>query len=434
MIPDPIIYPCKEYEDVAVSLADLLVDGRVDVFSEVTSRGFFDIDFRRGEIVLRSKSFIGLIPINPRVTIHVTPKVPVGNILYLVHRAGESLTFLPDYIRKYQHEPLIVDRAEEIFASALIDCLLGIERSGLLRRYVPQLTERGWRGRILMSPTISRHIARGDRFNQTREVTEFSVDISENQVLKETIGRVLRRLTNLKDVEIREVVMKAMPLSRLFDRVSPSPSLSGNAALIRRLIHRLPASHKHYERSLWLCYFIASRQGLCLESFGPARLESVVINLATVFESYVRTLLQENVGKLVPGCRITDGNRRPVPLFRQGRNYSVAPDIYLSLNGRPFSILDAKYKPDPTRADRYEALAFCEALQVKCIIFVAPLVADEGETSLYGVTPGGIEMYEARFDLNATDVFQEEKRFLSSLSAIVSQHAAKPAVGMSVAS
>ena len=127
---EPTVYPCHEHGAICVPLNDLIVDGKLSIFPEVQGKGYFDIDFRGAELVLKAKNHVGLIPINSRVQIHVTPKVPIANLLYLVQRAKRAIKYLPGFFRSYKMEPLILDRAEELFARALLECLLGIERGG----------------------------------------------------------------------------------------------------------------------------------------------------------------------------------------------------------------------------------------------------------------------------------------------------------------
>ena len=172
-------YPCQEHGEIAVPISDLMIAGQLEIFPEVTGRGFFDIDFRRGQLILVAKGFVGLIPVNSRISIHVTPRCPVDNVLYLVQRAKRVLEYLPGHNRTYQFKKLPDGRAEELFTATLLDCLIEIERNGLMHRYVSYVTDYGWRGRLLVAPTVNNYITRGIRYRQTREVTELSTDIPE---------------------------------------------------------------------------------------------------------------------------------------------------------------------------------------------------------------------------------------------------------------
>src|SRR6185437_5097257 len=93
--------------------------------------------------------------------------------------------------------------------------------------------------------------------------------------------------------------------------------------------------------------------------------------------------------------------------------------MYLLNRGRTIAVLDAKYKPAVKAADRYEILAFCEALQAKCAIFLSPTDQSTGSAAFIGRTPGGIEMHEVRIALSASDILDEENKVLDGVRGIV---------------
>lgn len=413
-------YPCQEHDEVSVPITELLVEGKVEVFPEVTGRGFFDIDFRRGQLVLIAKSYVGLIPINPRVSIHVMPRMPIDNVLYLVQKAKKAVQYLPGYDRNYRIERLPSGRSEELFAASLLECLIDVERNGLIHRYVSYETNYGWRGRVLLSHTVSRHRSKGILFRQAHQLTELSVDIPENQIIKDTLMHIARYFSQFPEKESKKSARRAATLLQMFDRVS---NVSGQRlALARQCLHgikRLPGDHRAYEPILWLCYLIVTRQGVSIESFGPARIQSMVVNLADIFESYVRQVIRESLETVLSGSTLKDGNRHQVRLFTQGGNQVVKPDIYIEKAGVSPIVLDAKYKPALRSADRYEVLAFCEALQSKLAIFISPKDTGQPGSSFLGRTRGGIDMHEIRIDLSATDILAEEKCFLTRIRSVL---------------
>ncbi len=419
MLP-PKVYPCQEHGEVSVPITEVILDGKVELFPEVSGRGFFDIDFRAGRLVLIAKGYIGLIPLNDRVSIHVTPRVPVDNVLYLVQRAHKAVEYLPGYERTYRVERLPSGRSEELFAATLIACLVSIERSGLMRRYVSFDVDRGLRGRVLMAPTVNRFIAKGVRFHQTRRVTELSTDIPENRVIKEMLTHVIRYFSQLPSKIARENASRAATLYQMFDSVSNI--VGGREEMARQCLlsmKRIPGDFRGYERILWLCYLIATRQGVSLEAFGPAKIETMVVNLSDIFEGYVREVIRDRIAAFFPGGMVRDGNKDAVPLYVQGRDHKAKPDIYLLKAGRSPIVLDAKYKPQLSAADRYEVLAFCEALQSKLAIFVSPGEPGKPKSAFMGRTPGGIALHEISIDLGAEDILAEEGLFIERLRVIV---------------
>ncbi|WP_419189002.1 5-methylcytosine restriction system specificity protein McrC [Stieleria marina] len=414
------MYPCLEHGEVVVPIENLIVDGKIDVFPEITGRGYFDIDYRGGELRLIAKSYIGVIPINSRVAIHVRPRFPIENALYLVQKAKKSLGALPSHLRKYAAEPLKAGSAEDLFGRAVIEALSVVQRDGLLRQYVTKETTHGFRGRIQFGKSVSRFIAKGYRYRHVRDVSFLTSDLPENRLVKHTLEHLVRYLQQLTGKDSISLATHASRLVELFDTVSP---LAENAEKASRQVAgqivKLPGSHRAYERLLWLCYLIATQQGVSLESFGKVQIESLVIRLDDVFEAYVRELIQEQISGILPGGQVFDGNVHRVPLYVHGGDNQVKPDIYIRKPGVRPIVLDAKYKPKLKAADRYEVLAFCEALQSKLAIFISPSNRSESGSRFLGVTAGGVELHELKIDLGRRDIESAESEFVNNIRMTV---------------
>ena len=76
------VFPCREFEPVDVPLDLLMSNGQLRLYPE--AENYFDLDYRAGRLVVAPKSYVGLIPINDRVAIHVLPRFPIDNIFYLL--------------------------------------------------------------------------------------------------------------------------------------------------------------------------------------------------------------------------------------------------------------------------------------------------------------------------------------------------------------
>jgi len=185
------------------------------------------------------------------------------------------------------------------------------------------------------------------------------------------------------------------------------------------LMRSLPSTHRFYEPALWLSYLISTRSGVSMETTGRARFESVIIDVSLVFENYVRKICLERAASHLGGCEILDGNRWPVPLFVTSAKHTVHPDLYFRRGGRIVAVADTKYKPEPTTQDRYELLAFCEALGVNNAAFVCPRAGSEPASVHYGTTKSGRRLDVLRIDLALRDMGPEEDRFATSLGRIL---------------
>jgi len=408
---------CKEYETLAVPLREIMdADGRLDIYPEVSAKGYFDIDFTEGRLVLKSRGVVGLIPISDRVTIHVLPRAPIGNIIYMVWRAGQKLTGLETFVRGYQEEWATIENPETVYFDTFLRTLREVRRTGLLRRYRGQESTTEMRGRLLLNQTVSRFRSHGIAHQHVFSVFDHSIDIPENRILKHTAERLANHFRSDTSTHGKEVHAELRGLLAQFGqvdalRVQPEDVARQTAPLVRGL----PNSHYFYEPALWLSYLIATKSGVVMEKTGRARFETVLIDVATVFESYVRKLCEEAAATDLGGCRVYDGNKLTVSLFADHSRFPTKPDIYFKRGGIALAITDMKYKPSLKAEDRYEILGFCEALNVNIAAFVCPRFAAEPDVSLHGTTSGGKKIYVLSLDLAAKDMAAEEKRFTKLL-------------------
>jgi len=146
--------------------------------------------------------------------------------------------------------------------------------------------------------------------------------------------------------------------------------------------------------------------------------DTFVVNMADVFEDYIRLLVATSAEKIGAGTKAKNGNIDQVNLFVDGGGHKVKPDIYLQRGGTNLAVLDAKYKPTLKSADRYEVLAFCEALGAKKAILISP---SEGHTAplLMGKTQGSVEMWLIKIDLSAIDINAAEQQFIQEISQVL---------------
>lgn len=412
-------YPCEEFGEVAVPLSDLLTNGELDIYPEVASRGYFDIAYRRGSLILNAKRFVGLIPISDKVAIHVHPRAPIANLMWLIWRSGAKLPRLEGVIRGYATRSGDIDTPEALYVDVFVGALEKMASGFVLKRYRRDETENEWNGRLNISRSVGRFYSRGVKHRHVFEPTELTADNLENQIIKHTAVRLLRHLgqspTRTKNELARRLSNAIAPLRSVDDR-------SIYAALIAketpRLLRGLSAAYAHYETPLWLAYLIATNSGVVVERFGPTRLESLVINVAEVFEAYVRRVCVE-AQRDVLDCRVEDGNERPLRLFAQGGSFPIKPDIYFVRGGTIPAVADAKYKQKPSEEDRYALLAYCEATGAQRGAFILPAEAGRSENEYSGTSLGGKRIEVIRVNLAAPDLRVEEARFLTSIGSLL---------------
>ena len=83
------------------------------------------------------------------------------------------------------------------------------------------------------------------------------------------------------------------------------------------------------------------------------------------------------------------------------------------------ALLDVKYKPDPKEQDRYEVIAFMDAMGVDIGGFICP--ANCIDTNRYlGTTCTGKQMFSLRYNLAATDLNDESDRLKENVLKMIS--------------
>ncbi len=274
-------------------------------------------------------------------------------------------------------------------------------------------------GSLDLPATVGQFRSRGIRYVSVWGDTEFTASVRENQLLKAAMTRVLGYFSTSDDRDLKQLSRTAAEILFLLDGVpSLDPWERFSEAEVVQMVSRLPNLHRKYGSVLWLSYLIHAKRGISVDAVGAAEFNTFVVNLADVFEDYVRVLVASRIGELVPGGRVLDGNIDQVRLFKHGDASMVKPDIYVMKGRQPLLVMDAKYKPQIKASDRYEVLAFCEALGVSKAILLLPGDADQ-PAQLLGVTPGGTELQMVKLNLGAVDMNAAEASFIKIIASVI---------------
>lgn len=407
------IFPCREFDPVEVPIDQLVLNGKLTVYPE--SEKYFDIDYRAGHLVVAAKSNVGLIPVNDRVAIHVIPRFPIDNLFYILQRSSATLRFIDGHVRTYKIEDTIGSDPISLIGDQLLAASKRALMAGILKRYVEIEESAPFHGSLDIGATVSTYRCRGIGYRHVWTSTEQTEDIFENKIISSALTRLLGFYSMQSG---SRTTLKLGMLRRLlvhFDAVAPlEKDVNVREMDLARVIRALPNCHRDYASILWLSYLIHARRGLSIESVGRVAFDTFVVNLADVFEDYVRLLVAEGLGAKGKPYSVKNGNVDQVPLFIHGASHVVKPDIFLIKGEAPVAVLDAKYKPQAKASDRYEVLAFCEALRVKKAFILSP-GTENSDCELIGRTAGGVELYLARINLADKSMSAAEISFLEKI-------------------
>lgn len=409
------IIECEEFGEIELELERLMVNGEIKLDNRIVEKGFLNISLVKGQVKLRADKHIGLIPLNEHVYIRVKPRAAVSNIAHMIVKSGEAPFVINDFSRGYLPNFEAGPNIEHFYFGSLVSSLERVLAGGLMKSYVEVADPPPWRGRLLVSDTIKRHRSRNVRYRGEFDYRTLSHSGLENVALKHA-GKFVRDWLAANDrnsplLPRVNAVLRDMNSVPDFDG-RLRPLLQGIAQTARRL-----SSHQAYYRdALWTAYVILQGKVPNLAEDGFVTLDSLIVNLSRVFEAYIRQLLIDRAGPI--GWRIVNGDKVVYPFFTDGNDYRVKPDIVIIKDGLPIAIVDAKYKPEPKEADRYEVLAFMDALGVTRGGFVLPARPDSASRHM-GVTAGGKVLSDLRFDLTALNMDAEADRFVANLVKLV---------------
>ncbi len=411
---DEQIILCDEHSEVALPIESLFEDGKLSIHPSIADKGYFDVSYRRGELVLRSRGIVGLFPITSRVILHVRPRTAIASLAWMAWRAGSPGIPLPGLIRGYL-DAHSHDDPEVFIIRSFSRVLRTLSDRGLLKEYVEQESTE-YRGRIDISKSVRNAYAKGIKQRIVTRKTNLTVDTKVNRSIKFTALLLIDRLQKSQNRYASEVVSEMKVSLAAFGAVRGDLiTRSEIAKSTLRHIRSTELGNDAYVEALWLCHIISNGRAVSIESFGNPKFSSILFDTASVFEDYARQLCAD----LVTDYRVLDGNTFNLRLFEAGQKFPIKPDIYFMKGEAIVAIADAKYKPRISEQDRYELLAYCHATGCKHACFIVPKMESVGMTTHLGRTIEGVNLWIIALDLGRIDMATEERDFIKRLRRAV---------------
>jgi 5-methylcytosine-specific restriction enzyme subunit McrC len=415
------LYSCIERQVVPVPPSEFVGPlGKVQLFKEVLSRGYFDVDFRGGEVVLVAGKFVGLIPLNDKIVVEILPKAQLTDFARMLEIAGEDPGSLSFFERGYVEK----EGADQFFlliVKSLVQQLRPIAQEGMLKAYSRRGGEHTFKPTIQFSKTLQRVWAKGNFSHSYSDVFEFTKDTPLNRLVKYALwfsGRYLvsqgKGQALAEEIELYSNLFEAVPLDLKLSFLTEVEEVVRSG--------QLPTARHYYLAIAKLCLMIARNRSVTLDSQGgDARLLSFIINLEDVFEKYVRNALRMFVHRERSDLLVRDGNLEGRGhLFHDSTAFSVSPDIIVVRGSEKPLIADVKYKPRTTEADRYQLISHATALGASMAISVLP--ASEAGNGL--IRKGqlhdtkGIQVFEYHMPLTG-NLVEEEKRMAAEILSLI---------------
>lgn len=281
------------------------------------------------------------------VEVRITPKVPIGRLLFLVGYAQHGAAWRPEDVPLPELTGLVPVMAQVLWRQT--------ERAvhqGLLPGYIA-LKETSYvlRGRLRETEQLHRH--HGLPVPLEIRHDEFTVDISENQILRTACERMLQ----VPGVDAESL----QRLRRLLRDFTDVTSLDRRDVVPAWQPTRLNA---RYHTALRLAELVL-RATSVEEGTGGVTVNGFLLDMPKLFEDFITVALRE---ALVAdyGGRVDDQDRHR---FDEAGRILLRPDIVWKLRGTACAVVDAKYKSEKPagypNADLYQLLAYCTVLGLR---------------------------------------------------------------------
>jgi 5-methylcytosine-specific restriction enzyme subunit McrC len=348
--------------------------------------------------IIRSKGYIGCIPISDDYLFRIHPKVPIGNIFGMLEYAYNLQSF--QFLQRGTNVESIEDLFEHL-VSILAKRVLDRARKGLYRDYLRRQEDLTYlRGKVMLMQSC-RAMAKGS-VRLECEYQEHTADLLDNQILAWTLYQLPRRI--LKREEVRQQVRQAH--YALASAVAIAPVVLQDC--VNRLYHRL---NEDYKPLHGLCRFFLEQCGPTLK-VGDHFMQSFTLHMPNLFESFVAEWLREHL----------DGGMYISPQYQatlddEGR-FLFRIDLVLkdSESERTLAVMDTKYKREaqPSAEDIKDIVAYAARMKTASGILIYP----SSHTENINFPVGDINVRSLTFDLN-DDLEKGGQRFRNELMTIL---------------
>jgi len=412
-----------ERQPVVVPIKDVMTsDGAFCFVPEVREKGYFDIDYRKNELVLIAGNYIGQVPLTENIIINVAPKVPITNLARIIGIASQPIKCLDFFRRKYKLHGAASSNILEAMCRSLLISLRELDAEGVYRQY--ELKNNSYsrlRGRIDIARYVRESIPKAKRTTIPCFYYDLSIDTLFNRVIKRAIHEVGFSLSQSVDKK-SDLLRQLSYFSDIFNAVP----LDNSYSLLRRAKEQLMGQHvpdlRHYYLDILdVCFIILDGSGVeLIGQKGTTGMHSLVVNLEDAFEQYLRLTLQNSTVLKTAEINILDGNLEgKSTLFFDNDRFDAKPDLIVKRNGLVKLVGDVKYKTKLAESDRYQLISHALSYGATTAFFVTPAQNDKNTGPVFVGTIGQahpIKIFHYRINLDV-DLVAEESNFINWVTA-----------------
>jgi len=350
---------------------------------------------------ITAKQYIGTIVLDD-LRVLIQPKVPIENLFYMLTYAYK--------LARFRDQESLLAGSDDLFEFIVLIFVKQVEqlvRHGIYRSYIDyEDNQRFLRGRLILSQHLQRNVVQAHRFFQ--RTNEFTPDVIENQILKYALWQLSR--LNYDDANLRIRLRRSLSA---FSEVSLSDISVADCD--RVIYNRLNLS---YETQIQLAKLLL--QHLSVEGHaGQNTFATYLLPMYQVFEVFVANYL---------AAYFSEHNSfaldiKPEIWLDMDQKERGEPDLVLTRDGRPYMVLDTKYKifsGAPSQSDRNQMFMYCHTLGLsQGTLIYAGKQNDDYQRHFKGVTVEAMSLSLA----DNLSVFQSRcqefaERFTESLAGL----------------
>lgn len=243
---------------------------------EITFPSLVSSDF-----LIRSKGYVGQIPLSSDYIVSIQPKTTVTNIFRMLEYTYQLQSF--EILAGIGQSDSVVDLFERL-AFILAKRILDRVRRGLYRSYSTTQESIAYvRGRILVAPTIRTQALAAH--NLVCEYEEHTSDLEENRILLWTLSQLTKSPLH------REVVIQAVRQAKRVLGQDVSLVEASAQDCTHRLYNRLNDDYRVLHA---LCRFFLEHSGPAI-NIGDYELLPFIVYMPALFQSFVFEWMRSNL-------------------------------------------------------------------------------------------------------------------------------------------
>ncbi|WP_081068471.1 5-methylcytosine restriction system specificity protein McrC [Burkholderia stagnalis] len=423
----------QEYEVVDVH-PSLYMDGsQLTIYPEVLERDYISIRWKKGVPTFYAGGYVGIIPINTRLTLDVRPKVPLSNLERIIKLSNHSPFELSGLEREYASHQEASGPIEDFLVDSFIDKIDQTVSSGLLRKYEKREDSGSFpKGRIDFTKTMKLQALGAVRLAYSWD--ERHIDTPQNRLLKLALLKCLQTESAKRS---RKRHAKIVQLLEYFERVGDCDRLIASE---NESIMEVPDTRPYYRAALSFANLIIDDNYLGFSpGEGVATANSLLLDLDVAFEAYIRHVLGR-LNTSTQHIRVFDGNiggsegRRkkllnPSTLPSQiDQVVTATPDIVIEIHTPPCLtsniVLDMKYKNKKTIADREDLnqlISYAASYNSCAGVFIFPS-RDANQRGLQCIgTVANIPIFQYFINLGSVNIGEEEEALRRTIADVFNQ-------------